>query len=60
MADTRDAGNNIYTILAFIAFLTLLIGVGYVLWRNHQVYGGNPFELPAAAAAMAQQAVALV
>lgn len=60
MADTRDAGNNIYTILAFIAFLTLLIGVGYVVWRHYQVYGGNPFDLSQAAASLTTHVTALI
>lgn len=41
-------GNNIYTVLAFIAFLALVFGVGYVLWRHNQVFGDNPFSVPEA------------
>lgn len=40
------SGNNIYTVLAFIAFLALLFGVGYVLYRNNAVFGDNPFDVP--------------
>lgn len=48
MADIRRAGSdNIYTVLAFIAFLALLAGVGYLLARNAQVFGGNPFDTEA-------------
>ena len=48
MADSRGAGNNIYTVLAFIAFATLLFGVVYVMIRYNNVFGGTPFT-PAAA-----------
>ena len=43
MADTRGAGHNIYTVLAFIAFLALLFGVAYVLYRYNATFGGTPF-----------------
>lgn len=46
MADGRSAPNNVYTALAFIAVLVLLAGVGYVLYRHSQVFGGNPFAAP--------------
>lgn len=62
MADYRRASNNIYTVLAFIAFLALLVGVGYVLMRHFAVFQGSPFDTaptPQAAVAGAD-ALALV
>lgn len=53
MADMRSAGNNIYTVLAFVAFLALLFGVGYVFYRHTQVFSGdNPFAAGAGSAAL--------
>ena len=46
MAETRSAGpeNNVYTVLAFVAFLTLLVGVGYTWFRLAELTGSwNPF-----------------
>ena len=41
------ARNNVYTVLAGIAALLLLVGVIYVLSRNMQLYGGPlPTEAP--------------
>ncbi len=37
-------GNNIFTVLAFVAFMTLLIGVGYTWMQLAEVTGSwNPF-----------------
>lgn len=45
MADNNSSpGNNIFTVLAFIAFVTLLVGVGYTWMRLQAVTGNiNPF-----------------
>ncbi|MEM9916117.1 MAG: hypothetical protein AAF911_14270 [Planctomycetota bacterium] len=45
MADNSSGpGNNIFTVLAFIDFVTLLIGVGYTWMRLQAVTGNiNPF-----------------
>lgn len=34
----RSAASNIYTVLMFIALIALLIGVVYVMYRNHSLY----------------------
>lgn len=47
------SGNNIYTVLAFVAFLALLFGVGYVVYRNNAVFGDNPLAAPQSAAPVA-------
>lgn len=39
----RAAGNNIYTVLAFVAFLVLAFGVVYVFIRYNNVFGAMPF-----------------
>lgn len=50
MADTRrSASDNIFTVLVFIAALTLAFGVGYVWWRYSVVFGGLPFTAKAGA-----------
>ena len=47
MADNSSGyGENIYTVLALISMLTLLAGVGYVLYRGSQVFGGFTWFLP--------------
>ena len=45
MADnTTGPDNNIFTVLALVAFLSLLIGVGYTWFRFNEVFGTwNPF-----------------
>lgn len=45
MADNSSGpGNSIFTVLAFIAFVTLLVGVGYTWMRLQAVTGSiNPF-----------------
>ncbi|MEM8736920.1 MAG: hypothetical protein AAGG38_00370 [Planctomycetota bacterium] len=45
MADNPSGpSNNIFTVLVFIAFLTLLAGVGYTWFRYQEVTGSaNPF-----------------
>ncbi|MBB6431406.1 hypothetical protein [Algisphaera agarilytica] len=45
MADNSSGpGNNIFTVLAFVAFVALLIGVGYTWMRLQAVTGSvNPF-----------------
>jgi hypothetical protein len=47
MAETRPSSgpsNNIFTVLAFISFVVLLIGVGYTWMRLAEVTGSwNPF-----------------
>ena len=35
----RPPSSNVYTILLVIAFLMLAIGVGFLIWRNGQVFG---------------------
>ncbi len=43
---SRDAPSNIYTVLAVIAALVLLCGVGYVWYRSAALFGtGNPFSI---------------
>ena len=32
-------GNNIYSLLVFVAFVALAIGVGVVWWKNTQLTG---------------------
>jgi hypothetical protein len=45
MADnTSGPDNNVFTVLAFIALLILLAGVGYTWFRFNEVFGTwNPF-----------------
>lgn len=45
MADNSTGpGNNIFTVLAFVAFATLLVGVAYTWIRLEAVTGSfNPF-----------------
>ena len=44
MADNAGPDNNIFTVLAFVALLTLLVGVGYTWMRFNEVFGTwNPF-----------------
>ena len=45
---TRSGGmsHNVYTVLLGVAFLALLIGVGYVWYRFADLFGTpNPFDL---------------
>ena len=38
--------NNVYTALSLVAMLALLIGVGYIAYKNTQLTGqGNPFAI---------------
>ena len=47
MADTSlGSDENIYTVLVFVSLLTLIAGVGYVLYRGSQVFGGFTWFLP--------------
>ncbi len=48
MADTSSGpGESIYTVLVFVSLLTLLAGVGYVLYRGSQIFpGGFTWFLP--------------
>ncbi len=39
-------GENIYTVLVFIALLTLIAGVGYVWFRGQQVFGSATWFIP--------------
>ena len=41
--------SNIYTVLLLCALLILAVGIGYIWWRSSQLYGDNPFSVPAAA-----------
>jgi len=45
MADnTSGPGNNIFTVLAFVALVTLVVGVGYTWMQLHEMTGSwNPF-----------------
>ncbi len=61
MADARrTAPNNIYTVLAFIAFLILAFGVVYVFIRYGTVFGGTPFTGGSANAADAVRVLAML
>ncbi len=33
----QKAGNNIYTVLSLIAFLSLSVGVGVLWWKNVEI-----------------------
>lgn len=45
MAD-HGPSNNIFTVLAFVAFLTLAVGVGYTWMRLNEMTGSwNPFTI---------------
>ncbi len=47
MADTSSGSSeSIYTVLVFVSLLMLLAGVGYVLYRGSQVFGGYTWFLP--------------
>lgn len=46
MAESSSPSSNIYTVLAFIAFLVVLLGVAYVWYRSYQLTGSmNPFTV---------------
>ena len=41
----RKASNNIYTVLALIALVALIVGIIFVWVRSFQLFGaGHPFE----------------
>lgn len=43
----RMAGNTVYTTLLVVALIALIIGVGYLWYRDSQISGSwNPFKLP--------------
>ena len=47
MAETGSGSSeSIYTVLVFVALLSLLAGVGYVWYRGFQVFGKAGWFLP--------------
>lgn len=46
MADTTGSSESIYTVLVFVALLSLLAGVGYVWYRGFAVFGNATWFLP--------------
>ena len=47
MAEIRGtASNNIYTVLALIALVALVIGIGFIAIRTKTIFGtANPFSI---------------
>ena len=46
MADASGPDNNIFTVLALVACLALIIGVGYTWFRLNEVFNTwNPFGI---------------
>ena len=44
MADGSGPDNNVFTVLAFVALVALVLGVGYTWMRFNAVFGSwNPF-----------------
>ncbi len=39
------ARNNIFTVLIFLAFVVLAVGIGYIWFKHYQLYGTHPFGL---------------
>ncbi|MAE63268.1 MAG: hypothetical protein CMJ18_03265 [Phycisphaeraceae bacterium] len=45
-ASGAKGSNNVYTVLIAIAFLALLIGIGYIWIKSNSFFGtSNPFEV---------------
>ena len=39
------ARSNIFTVLIFVAFIVLAVGVGYVWYKHHQLFKTHPFTI---------------
>ena len=53
MAESRGSpGSNIYTVLALIALVVLVIGIVYLCVRSGEIFAtGNPFSVEVSSAA---------
>ena len=47
-----DSSSNVYTVLMLIASLALIAAITYVLVRSADLFGGNPFSVETASAAI--------
>lgn len=44
IGQNKPASSNIYTVMALIAVIALVTGIGYVWYRSSQLFDTSPFE----------------
>ncbi len=52
MAEPGSSPSNVYTVLALIAMLALVVAIGFVWYQSYKLFGSaNPFNVELASAA---------
>ena len=41
----KPARSNVFTVLVFVAFVVLAVGVGFVWWKNYELFKTHPFAI---------------